>query len=89
MMENGWKLSYKAQLGDSHPTGAGIDWLELSRPSHFFSETAACTVSSGCPGGEGIALTVREALGISEVIYHVPYSQRQATLHPRSQVTLQ
>ena len=47
MMENGWELRHKARLGDSHPTEAGIDWLELSHPSQFVSETAACTVSSG------------------------------------------
>ena len=46
-MENGWELRHKAQLGDSHPIEAGIDWLELSHPSQLVSETAACTVSSG------------------------------------------
>ena len=55
-MENGLELRHKAQLGDSHPIEAGIDWLELSHPSQFVSETAACIVPSGkrncCQGRE-------------------------------------
>ena len=79
------RTQLQSLLGDSHPIGAGIDWLELSRPSQFVSEPAACTVSSGHPCGEGIAFKVTEALGISVVVYHIPASQRQ---RPSAQVTL-
>jgi hypothetical protein len=51
--------SAKSSLGDSHPIGARIDWLELSHPSQF-----ACTVSSGCPCRKGIALKGKEIQGL-------------------------
>jgi len=81
-MENGLELRHKAQLGNSYPIEAGIDWLELSHPSQFVSETAACIVSSG----KGIAVKVGKALAISEMFCHTPYSQRQVILHSRNQV---
>lgn len=48
-MGDGWELSYGARLGDSHPIGAGIDWLELSRPSRFVSGQQPALCPLGAP----------------------------------------
>ena len=70
------------QLGlETHSTGAGIGWLELPHPTQFVLEPAACTMSNGCPCGEGVAVKVREALGISVVVYLVPSSQSDHSIN--------
>ena len=75
-MRDGWELSYGAWLGDSHLTGAGIDWLELSRPSRFISGQQPALCPLGAPV-ERELLARSEKLGISVVVYHVLSSQRQ------------
>lgn len=70
------------ELGqETHSIGAGIGWLELPHPTQFVLEPAACTMSSGCPCGEGVPVKVKEALGTSLVVYLVPSSQNDHSIN--------
>lgn len=71
MMENGWELRHKARLGDSHPTEAGIDWLELSPFS-------VCLRHSSLHCNREKELLSRSGKALA--FCHIPYSQRQVIL---------